>query len=122
MFQPTMDEPVLEAELIEEWPGKKANSSASSNAALGATIAVVLVFLLLSRVIGAPLEEQAIEESLQEGYTPIADRYLKNYNTTEQYSYVLENGSMTGPDGASLWTGTHPVSYTHLTLPTILRV
>ena len=47
MFQPTMDEPVLEAELIEEWPGKKANSSASSNAALGATIAVVLVFLLL---------------------------------------------------------------------------
>ena len=107
MFQPTMDEPVLEAELIEEWPGKKANSSASSNAALGATVAVVLVFLLLSRVIGAPLEEQAIEESLQDGYTPIADRYLKNYNTTEQYSYVLENGSMTGPDGASLWTGTH---------------
>ncbi len=107
MFQPTMDEPVMEAELIEEWPEKKANSSASSNAALGATIAVVLVFLLLSRVIGAPLEDQAIEESLQEGYTPIADRYLMNYNTTEQYSYVLENGSMTGPDGASLWTGTH---------------
>jgi len=107
MFQPTMDEPVLEAELIEEWPGKKVNSSASSNAALGATIAVVLVFLLLSRVIGAPLEEQAIEESIEEGYTSIADRYLMNYNTVEQNSYVLENGSMTGPDGASLWTGTH---------------
>ena len=107
MFQPTMDEPVLEAELIEQWPGKKVNSSASSNAALGATIAVVLVFLLLSRVIGAPLEEQAIEESIEEGYTSIADRYLMNYNTVEQNSYVLENGSMTGPDGASLWTGTH---------------
>jgi len=107
MFQPTMDEPVLEAELIEEWPENKSNSSASSNAALGATIAVVLVFLLLSRVIGAPLEEQAIEESIEEGYTSIADRYLLNYNTTEQNSYVLENGSMTGPDGASLWTGTH---------------
>ncbi|MBT05176.1 MAG: hypothetical protein CMA92_05365, partial [Euryarchaeota archaeon] len=102
-----MDEPVLEAELIEEWSGNKSNSSASSNAALGATIAVVLVFLLLSRVIGAPLEEQAIEESIEEGYTSIADRYLMNYNTTEQNSYVLENGSMTGPDGASLWTGTH---------------
>ena len=116
MSQPTMDEPVLEAELIEEWPGNKSNSSASSNAALGATIAVVLVFLLLSRVIGAPLEEQAIEESIEEGYTPIADRYLMNYNTTEQNSYVLENGSMTGPDGASLWTGTH--HFVEFDLPT----
>ena len=116
MFQPTMDEPVLEAELIEEWPGNKSNSSASSNAALGATIAVVLVFLLLSRVIGAPLEEQATEESIEEGYTPIADRYLMNYNTTEQNSYVLENGSMTGPDGASLWTGTH--HFVEFDLPT----
>ena len=116
MFQPTMDEPVLEAELIEEWPGNKSNSSASSNAALGATIAVVLVFLLLSRVIGAPLEEQAIEESIEEGYTSIADRYLMNYNTTEQNSYVLENGSMTGPDGASLWTGTH--HFVEFDLPT----
>ena len=116
MFQPTMDEPVLEAELIEEWPGNKSNSSASSNAALGATIAVVLVFLLLSRVIGAPLEEQAIEESIEEGYTSIADRYQMNYNTTEQNSYVLENGSMTGPDGASLWTGTH--HFVEFDLPT----
>lgn len=102
-----MDEPVLEAELIEEWPGKKTKSGASSNAALGATIAVVLIFLLLSRVIGAPLEDQAVEESLEERYTSIADRYLQNYNTVEQNSYVLENGSMTGPNGASLWTGTH---------------
>ena len=60
----------------------------------------------MSRVIGAPLEEQAIEESM-EGYTPIADRYLENYYTDDQNSYVLENGSLTGPDGASLWLGTH---------------
>ena len=101
-----MDGQVLEAELVEEWPGKKSDATRSLNAALGATVAVVLVFLLMSRVIGAPLEEQAIEESM-EGYTPIADRYLENYYTDDQNSYVLENGSLTGPDGASLWLGTH---------------
>ena len=101
-----MDGQVLEAELVEEWPGKKSDATRSLNAALGATVAVVLVFLLMSRVIGAPLEEQAIEESM-EGYTRIADRYLENYYTDDQNSYVLENGSLTGPDGASLWLGTH---------------
>ena len=101
-----MDGQVLEAELVEEWPGKKSDATRSLNAALGATIAVVLVFLLMSRVIGAPLEEQAIEESM-EGYTPIAERYLKNYYTDDQNSYVLENGTLKGPDGASLWLGTH---------------
>ena len=106
VFSPTMDEQVLVAELVDEWPGNKASATRSLNTALGATIAVVLVFLLMSRVIGAPLEEQAIEESI-EGYTPIAERYNKNYYTEDQNSYVLKNGSLTGPDGASLWLGTH---------------
>ena len=101
-----MDEQVLVAELVDEWPGNKASATRSLNAALGATIAVVLVFLLMSRVIGAPLQEKAIEESM-EGYTPIAERYNKNYYTEDQNSYVLKNGSLTGPDGASLWLGTH---------------
>ena len=61
-----MDEQVLEAELVETWPRKKSNSTSSLNTALGATIAVVLVFLLLSRVIGAPLEDQAIEEPTEQ--------------------------------------------------------
>ena len=101
-----MDEQVLVAELVDEWPSNKATGTRSLNAALGATIAVVLIFLLMSRVIGAPLEEKAIEKSL-EGYTPIAERYLKNYYTDDQNSYVLKNGSLTGPDGVSLWLGTH---------------
>ncbi len=101
-----MDEQVLVAEIVDEWPGNKSSATRSLNAALGATIAVVLVFLLMSRVIGAPFEHQAIEESI-EGYTPIAERHLKNYYTDDQNSYVLKNGSLTGPDGASLWLGTH---------------
>ena len=54
-----MDEQVLEAELVKVLPVDKPNSTNSLNAAIGSTIAVVLVFLMLSRTIGAPLEEQA---------------------------------------------------------------
>ncbi len=101
-----MDEQVLEAELAKALPVDKPNSTNSLNAAIGATIAVVLVFLMLSRTIGAPLEEQAIEESM-EGYTPIWERYMDDYITGGQNSYVVENGTLTGPDNASLWLGTH---------------
>ena len=59
-----MDEQVLEAELANSLPVDKPNSTNSLNAAIGATIAVVLVFLMLSRTIGTPLEEQAIEKIL----------------------------------------------------------
>ena len=101
-----MDEQVLEAELAKASPAAKSNSTNSLNAAIGATIAVVLVFLMLSRTIGAPLEEQAIEESV-DGYTPIWERYTEDYITGGENSYVLENGTLTGPDNASLWLGTH---------------
>ena len=101
-----MEEQVYEAELVDEAAVSDNGATRSLNTALGATIAVVLVFLMMSRAIGAPLQDQAIEESL-DGYTPIADRHLQNYYTDDQNSYVLKNGSLTGPDGASLWLGTH---------------
>ena len=101
-----MEEQVYEAELVDKAAVSDNGATRSLNTALGATIAVVLVFLMMSRAIGAPLQDQAIEESL-DGYTPIADRHLQNYYTDDQNSYVLKNGSLTGPDGASLWLGTH---------------
>ena len=101
-----MEEQVYEAELVDKAGVSDNGATRSLNTALGATIAVVLVFLMMSRAIGAPLQDQAIEESL-DGYTPIADRHLQNYYTDDQNSYVLKNGSLTGPDGASLWLGTH---------------
>tara|TARA_B100000683_G_C12506732_1_gene559338 strand:- start:1213 stop:3096 length:1884 start_codon:yes stop_codon:yes gene_type:complete len=101
-----MEERIYEAELVKDLPRKSSEATRSLNAALGATIAVVLVFLMISRIVGAPLEDQAVDESM-EGYTSIADRHLKPYFTSGENSYVLENGSLTGPDGASLWLGTH---------------
>ena len=101
-----MEEQVYEAELADKAAVPDSGATRSLNTALGATVAVVLVFLMMSRAIGAPLQDQAIEESL-DGYTPIADRHLQNYYTDDQNSYVLKNGSLRGPDGASLWLGTH---------------
>ena len=101
-----MEEQIYEAELVDKAAVSGNSATRSLNTALGATIAVVLVFLMMSRAIGAPLQDQAIEESL-DGYTPIADRHLQNYYTDDQNSYVLKNGSLRGPDGASLWLGTH---------------
>ena len=101
-----MEEQVYEAEIVDEAAVSDNGATRSLNTALGATVAVVLVFLMMSRAIGAPLQDQAIEESL-DGYTSIADRHLQNYYTDDQTSYVLKNGSLSGPDGASLWLGTH---------------
>ena len=72
-----MEEQIYEAELVDKAAVSGNGATRSLNTALGATIAVVLVFLMMSRAIGAPLQDQAIEESL-DGYTPIADRHLQN--------------------------------------------
>ena len=84
-----MEEQVYEAELVDGAALSDNGATRSLNTALGATIAVVLVFLMMSRSIGAPLQDQAVEESF-DGYTPIADRHLKNYYTDGQNSYVLK--------------------------------
>ena len=69
-----MEEQIYEAELVDEAALSGSGATRSLNTALGATIAVVLVFLMMSRAIGAPIQEQAIEETL-DGYTPIEDRH-----------------------------------------------
>ena len=101
-----MGEEVFEAELLDANDSSIFGGKNSLNTVLGATVAVAIVFLLMSRVIGAPLEEQAMEESMA-GYTPIEDRYKLDFVTNDDHSYILENGTLTGPDGDQLWSGTH---------------
>ena len=43
-------------------------------------------------------------------------------NKSEQYEYVKENVVFDKSSGKTYFTDQKPVSYTHLTLPTILRV
>ncbi|MBK29559.1 MAG: hypothetical protein CMB49_02460 [Euryarchaeota archaeon] len=101
-----MDAMLLDAEGGGDAVLAEAKSGDSLNLALGATLAVVMVFILMSRVVGAPLEEEAIDELVEQN-NPIWDRHKLDFSTNGSHSYVLENGTKTGPDGQQLWTGTH---------------
>ena len=78
------------------------------NQVLGATVAIVIVALLLSRIITAPLEEDLDDGGWGDEFPPIWERYLADFNTNESHSFVLQNGTLTGPDGALLWSGYSP--------------
>ena len=93
MIRPCMGDETTPAIIGEGDSSHQRDVSVYLNTALGASIAIALVFLVLSRVIGAPLEDQIADES--EGYTPIWERYLEDYVTDGENSYILENGTLT---------------------------
>ena len=105
MYQSTMSEAVFDAEIVED-DSSKSNDTRSLNAVLGGTIAIAIVFLLMSKVIGTIVEEFTMDESMVE-YVPIEERYKQDFVTNGSHSYILENGTLTGPEGAQLWSGTH---------------
>ncbi len=77
------------------------------NQVLGVTVAIVIAALLLSHIITAPLEQGLDDGGWGDEFPPIWERYLADFNTNESHSFVLQNGTLTGPDGALLWSGTH---------------
>ena len=106
MYQSTMSEAVFDAEIVEDESSSRTSDTRSLNAVLGGTIAIAIVFLLMSKVIGTIVEEFTMDESMVE-YVPIEDRYKQGFVTDGSHSYILENGTLTGPEGAQLWSGTH---------------
>ena len=101
-----MGEAIPDAEILDE-SGGGLDERFSLNAVFGATIALAIVFLLLSRVIGGPLEDAMANQSTIEENVPIEERYKQDFVTDGSHSYILKNGTLTGPDGAKLWSGTH---------------
>ena len=102
-----MGDEILEAEVVFRRAVKDAENELTAqrelaeknqlNRALGATVAVVIVALLLSHIITTPLENE-INENNSDGYPPIWERYLADFTTDDVHSYVLQNGTLTGPD------------------------
>ena len=74
--------------------------------AFGGLVAVGIVGLLLSQILTSSLISQ-ITGNDADGYPPIWERHLSDFTTDDAHSYVLQNGSFTGPNGESLWSGTH---------------
>ena len=92
-----MDDEVLEAEVVFRHAVENAKNELKFdreraeknqlNRALGATVAVVIVALLLSHIITTPLENE-INENNSEGYPPIWERYLSDFTTDDAHSFV----------------------------------
>ena len=76
------------------------------NSAFGATIAFVIVAMLVSNIFSPPLKNE-IDDNNSNSYPPIWERYLEDFTTDDVHSYILQNGTLTGPDGANMWSGTH---------------
>jgi hypothetical protein len=74
--------------------------------ALGGLVAVGIVALLVSQILTSSLMGQIAGNDIDE-YPPIWERHLIDFVTDDAHSYVLSNGSLTGPNGESLWSGTH---------------
>ena len=79
---------------------------AHSRVVLGALSAIVVVGLRVSMIFTTSLQSQIVGDNSGD-YPPIWERYMTDFVTDDSHSYVLENGSFTGPDGESLWSGTH---------------
>ncbi|MGB0780284.1 MAG: CocE/NonD family hydrolase [Candidatus Poseidoniaceae archaeon] len=78
------------------------------NAVLGATIAVCIVFLFVSIYFEnflTPFVEE--EENSTTEYTPLWDRYKKNYQTDLANGTVLEKGPYSLLETANEWNSTH---------------
>ena len=76
------------------------------NSAFGATIAFVIVAMLVSHIFSTPLKNE-IDDNNSNSYPLIWERYLEDFTTDDVHSYILQNGTLTGPDGANMWSGTH---------------
>ena len=112
-----MDERVLDAELSEEESevldavldidnANERRERRQLNSAFGATIAFVIVAMMVSHIFSAPLKNEIYDDN-SISYPPIWERYLEDFTTDDVHSYILQNGTLTGPDGANIWSGTH---------------
>ena len=70
--------------------------------ALGGLVAIGIVGLLLSQILTSSLVGQISGDQVED-YPPIWDRHLTDFVTDDAHSYVLKNGSLTGPNGEVLW-------------------
>ena len=100
---------VLEAVIISEavdffTPGKRFRKA--GRWALGGVVAIGIVALLVSQILTSSLVSQITNDQSGD-YPPIWERHLTDFVTDDSHSYVLDNGSLTGPNGESLWSGTH---------------
>ena len=141
-----MADEVFEAELFEEDLSDERRERIQLNGAMGSTLVIVVLFLVLGATIGVPEDMMGANSGVTSHWLPpVEDRTGKMYDDSDVFSRVSWNGAnwsvaevqsvyvavpeITLADGGAgaaggaevhlgLWLPNIAVSYTHLTLPT----
>ena len=89
-----MAEEVFEAELFDEAPNDERRERVQLNGAMGSTLVVVVLFLVLGATIGVP-EDMMGAKGANNGHwlPPVEDRSGKLYDDNDVFSRVSWNGS-----------------------------
>ena len=89
-----MAEEVFEAELFDEMPAEEQREKRQLNGAMGATIAIVVLFLVLAATVGIPHGMMGADGAHNSHWLPpVEDRTGKIYDNSDVFSRVSWNGS-----------------------------
>ncbi len=80
---------------------------AQLNRLLGATGAVTVLLILLAATIGQSVIDGLEDDTDAAAWPAIWERHLAPFVTDGENSFLLVNGTLRGPDNATLWDGTH---------------
>ena len=88
-----MEEELFEAELFDEVPQEERREKRQLNGAMGATLAIVVLFLLLAATVGIPHNMMGTDASNGHWLPPVEERSGKLYDNGDVFSRVSWNGS-----------------------------
>ena len=89
-----MADEVFEAELFDEMPAEEQREKRQLNGAMGATIAIVVLFLVLAATVGIPHGMMGADGAANSHWLPpVEDRTGKIYDNSDVFSRVSWNGS-----------------------------
>ena len=89
-----MADEVFEAELFDEMPAEEQREKRQLNGAMGATIAIVVLFLVLAATVGIPHGMMGTDGAANSHWLPpVEDRTGKIYDNGDVFSRVSWNGS-----------------------------
>ncbi len=90
-----MSDTILEAEVIEEVPAEERREGRQLNLAMGATVVIVILFMILAATFGVGFSKSIAdgEESIGHWLPPVEERSKLIYENTDVFSRVSMNGS-----------------------------
>ena len=86
-----VEEELLEAELFDETPPEERREKRQLNGAMGATLAIVVLFLILAATVGIPHNMMGTDANNGHWLPPVEERSGKLYDNSDVFSRVSWN-------------------------------